>query len=165
MSTSRGITTTAALTITAAVTTAGSLTSTGAGEGLSLIIEQAPPFAWQGQEISLIFTVTNRLGAVAQNVELRNEVPAQLRFLAAEVPTGATLAEEEITPDGLAFVVTWPTLAPGASSTVTVRLQINADLPDGAVVDDLAVVSANGVEPLTAGVSIGMPPTALPDFQ
>ena len=113
----------------------------------------------------MIFTVTNRFRTVAQNVELRNEVPAQLRFIAAEVPTGATLAEEETAPDQLAFVVTWPTLAPGASSTVTVRLQIDADLPDGAVVDDLAVVSANGVEPYTAGVSIGMPPTALPDFQ
>jgi uncharacterized protein YgiM (DUF1202 family) len=168
IATTTRVTTTGGVTATTALTTAALSTATagaGPGQQLQLRIEQAPPFAWQGQELSLIFTVTNTTDAIARDVELRNEVPAQLRFIAAEAPTGATVAEEEPAAGRLVFIVTWPTLAPGASSKVTVRLQIAVGLPDGTVIDDLAVVSATGIEPYTSGVSIGMPPTTLPDFQ
>ena len=60
---------------------------------------------------------------------------------------------------------TWPEVAGGASVSATVRVRISEDLADGAVIDNLAVISAAGGEPSTNGIRIGMPPTALPTFQ
>jgi hypothetical protein len=44
-------------------------------------------------------------------------------------------------------------------------VQVASDLADGSVIDNLAVLSADGLSPVTEGISIGMPPLALPDFQ
>jgi uncharacterized repeat protein (TIGR01451 family) len=93
---------------------------------LVLAIEQNPPFAWQGQEVILTFTVTNKGERAATNVQLRNELPVELRFVEGQASSGATLTEEEVAEGRLAFVVAWPRVAPGQSQTATVRVQIQA---------------------------------------
>jgi uncharacterized repeat protein (TIGR01451 family) len=155
-------TTTTPLTTTAAVT---GTQSAGDAPALALAIDQNPPFAWQGQELILTFTITNNGEETATNVELRNELPVELHFVEGQASSDATLAEEDLTKGRLAFIVTWPSVAPGESQTATVRIQIQADLPDGSVIDNLAVVSAEGVKPYTNGITIGMPPASPPTFQ
>jgi uncharacterized repeat protein (TIGR01451 family) len=150
----------------AGVTTAASSTGTATGAPpLSLMITQSPRFAWQGQEIALVFTITNQGDTTASNVELRNELPVGLSYLQVEAPATATLSEEREEGERLAFVVIWSQLAAGAVETVTVRVRVEESLPDGGVIDNLAVLGATGVEPYTAGVTIGMPPVMPPTFQ
>ncbi|MCB0121432.1 MAG: hypothetical protein KDE58_04270, partial [Caldilineaceae bacterium] len=64
-----------------------------------------------------------------------------------------------------AFAITWPTLDAGTAKTARVRVQVADDLPDGSVIDNLAVIIADEVAAITGGISIGMPPTDLPDFR
>jgi uncharacterized protein YgiM (DUF1202 family)/DNA-binding transcriptional regulator YdaS (Cro superfamily) len=158
------VTATTAMTATATTTTTAAATTTSVIP-LDLVITQSPPSAWQGQEIELSFVITNNQGTALTGVALRNELPPQLAFVAASAAGAGEVAEEELAPDRFAFGITWPELAPGATLTATVQVQIQEDLPDGAVIDNLAVVSATGVEPYTVGISVGMPPTTLPTFQ
>ncbi len=132
---------------------------------LTLSITQSPPFAWQGQTINLQFEVVNPGSAAATDVQVRDELPAQLTFMAADAgPAGK--ADQQAGDSGNTIVnLQWPQLAAGQSVTGTVQVQIAGDLPDGSVVDNLAVVTAANAAPVTAGISIGMPPTILPDFQ
>ncbi|MEZ4870303.1 MAG: SH3 domain-containing protein [Caldilineaceae bacterium] len=132
---------------------------------LQLQIRQMPPYSWQGQPLTLEYLVANDSEVVAQDVEFRNELPQELQLIGpGEIGSGVFMTET--TPVGQpAFSITWPELAPGASITASVEVQIAADLADGLVFDNLAVVDATDFAPVTAGISIGMPPTALPDFQ
>jgi uncharacterized repeat protein (TIGR01451 family) len=132
---------------------------------LALTITQLPLFAWQGQTVTLQFQVVNYGNADAKDVQLRNELPAQLTFAAADPGAGGT-AEQQAGDGGQTIVsLHWPQLAAGQTVMGAIQVQIAADLADGSVVDNLAVISAVGVAPITAGISIGMPPTTLPDFQ
>jgi len=144
-------TTTTTATTAALATVTQSMTST-----LLVTVTMEPPFARQGDEVTLIYTVTNPGAVAATNVELRNELPAELHLAAmsADASNGVT-----------SFVVNWPTLAAGATTTVAITVTIAADLADGFVFDNLAVIAADGIEPYTGGITIGMPPDSLPSFQ
>jgi uncharacterized repeat protein (TIGR01451 family) len=166
-------TTTVAATPTTAPTVAATSATTSTTEvaavatpavSLDLTITQDPEFAAQGQEIELQFVITNPGDAVATNVEVRDELPAELTYVRVEIADG-DLIDETAGASPAVFTLSWPELGPGDSATATVTVQIADDLPDGAVVDNLAVVSADNVDPYTAGITIGMPPTMPPDFQ
>jgi len=62
-------------------------------------------------------------------------------------------------------VVRWPELQAGAAAAANVQVQVAEGMADGSVIDNLAAVVADDVQPVTAGISIGLPPVTLPDFQ
>jgi uncharacterized repeat protein (TIGR01451 family) len=158
------VTTTATVTITPTAT----LTGTGRASGpalLDLTIEQEPPFAQQGQVITLTFTITNVGGSDAVAVELRDELPPELSLIEAQAGGNGEYSEETLGANRFAFAITWPALAAGEAISATAQVQISQDLSDGTVFDNLAVASAEGLEPVTSGISIGLPPTTLPTFQ
>jgi uncharacterized repeat protein (TIGR01451 family) len=132
---------------------------------IELTIAQSPPYAQQGDEVTLTFVVTNLGTASATQVELRDEFPSELLFVEARAANDADILEEELDANRLALIITWPEVAGGASVSATVRVRISEDVENGAVIDNLAVISAAGGEPSTNGISIGMPPLALPIFQ
>ncbi len=158
-------TSSAPITSTATISASAALTATPAAPSLEFVMAQSPSFAWQGQELVLTLTVTNTGETTASALEMRTELPAAFRFSEAFVTEGGEFSEELTGSDQVALTVDWPTIAAGAAASANIRIQIADDLADGVVLDILAVVNAAGGEPITAGVSIGMPPTTLPTFQ
>lgn len=160
--------TTASIATTATVTTTNLTTVTGTTIGpalLSMAIEQVPHYAWQGQQLVLRFVITNIGDSTATEVALRDELPTELVFVEAFAADEGKVVEEVLESGQIAFTITWPEVAAGASVSAIVRIQIDEAAPAGAIIDNLAVVSAVGGEPHTAGVTIGMPPATLPLFQ
>jgi uncharacterized repeat protein (TIGR01451 family) len=132
---------------------------------LSLTLAQFPQYVWQGQTVTLRLVVTNQGTADATDVEVRSELPGTLAFIAGDPGAGGQWEQQSGNEGRIAISLRWPTLAAGQSATATLEVQVANDLADGSVIDNLAVLSAAGLAPVTEGISIGMPPLALPDFQ
>ena len=134
--------------------------------GLQLQIRQEPLYTWQGQEVVLVYLIVNN-GATVTDLQLRNELPPQLRFVGVEEWGGGTVTTENENAEAgpAVFTIQWPELAATGRAEVQVRVRVAQELPDGAVIDNLAVLTAQDVAALTAGISIGMPPRSLPEFR
>lgn len=132
---------------------------------LAVDVEQVPAFAWQGQQFILRYRITNLGQDAALALTLRDELPSELTLVEALADGAGAVVAERAEAGQLAFAITWPELAAGASVSVLVRIQVDAAVPDGAIIDNLAVVTATGGEPYTVGATIGMPPASLPLFQ
>lgn len=148
-----------------AITTTELLTQPVGVSPYLLTITQQPTFVWSGQQVALRFVLTNTGTATGLAVEIRDELPPELTFVAAEAGSEGTLSLENGTNDHDVAVLRWPQLDAGASVTATLLVQVADGLPAGSVIDNLAVAGSAAVSPYTAGVSIGMPPATLPDFQ
>ena len=132
---------------------------------LRLEIIQQPTFAWQDQLVELRFVVTNLGDAPLANVEIRDDLPRELSFVDAALPSDGTL-EQVISDSGSTiFAIHLPEVAAGERVTTTVTLQIATDVPDAGVINNLAVADAQNADSYTAGISIGMPPIVLPAFR
>lgn len=131
---------------------------------LTVGIEQRPPFAVQGKEIALIFTIANTDETTANNVVLRSELPAVLTLADVTASLAGEISQETGADGAAVVVVTWPAVEAGATATVNARVTVAADAPNGAVYDNLAAVSAENALDSSAGITIGMPPSMLPEF-
>lgn len=132
---------------------------------LELNIAQTPPFVWQGQEAEFSLTVVNRGDSPAFAVTIRDELPSTVTYLDGTASESGDVTREDASAGGVAFTVSWPELAAGATVTANIRVRIDDDVADGTVLDNLAVVSAKNAAQSTEGISIEMPPTSLPAFQ
>ena len=141
----------------AATVSASEPSATGAS--LAVAIVQQPPFAVQGKEIALVFTVKNTGATTATNVALRNDLPTQLGFVDATAADDGTIDQADS-----AVVVTWPSIPAGGSATATVRVMVAPDIANGTTFANLAAVTADDGASATAGITVGMPPSMLPEF-
>ena len=133
--------------------------------GLQLSMEQTPTLAWQGQAFNIQFAITNTTNAAVTKVELRDELPQELKFITANVGGQGKVVPQARVAGKDVVDVQWPQLAAGVTVTATIKVQLASNIPAGAVIDNLAVAAAANTASNTAGVSIGMPPANLPDFQ
>lgn len=161
---------TATTPVTDTVSAAQAITATASSEtpaapGLALTMEQTPTLVWQGHTFELHFTVTNTTEAKATQVELRDELPQELKFISAEASNAGKVVPQDSSAGRYVVDIQWPTLAVGATVTATVKVQIADKVANGSVIDNLAVAIAAGLDSTTAGVSIGLPPASPPDFQ
>ena len=138
---------------------------TSAAPGLALTMEQTPTLVWQGHTFELHFTVTNTTEAKATQIELRDELPQELKFVFAEASNDGKVVPQDSSAGRYIVDIQWPTLAAGATVTATVKVQIADKVANGSVIDNLAVAAAANLDSTTAGVSIGLPPANPPDFQ
>jgi uncharacterized repeat protein (TIGR01451 family) len=124
----------------------------------------APNMAVSGGEVEIRFIATNPSNVVANNVRIRNRLPATLVLIAADAEDGGTsLLETE--EDGATVVLfAWDTVAGGQSVEATILAMVAPDLPNGTVIDNLGVAYADNATGNTAGLSIGLPPAILPFF-
>ncbi len=131
---------------------------------LVLTQDYQPRLVWQDQQSTIEFVVSNPSNQTATNVVFRDALPVELVFIQAE----ADDAQVEVTTDShdgaTVLVARWPSMEPGSQRSLRVLVQVNASVPDGFVIDNLAVVAADNAESSTAGLSIGLPPQILPDF-
>lgn len=131
---------------------------------LQLEIGIEPAFVWPGREFTLTFVVTNLSDESVQNVSLGDELVETLTLISVSASESGT-ASSSIGASGATLVeAQWSEVAAGEAVSATVVLQVIDGLANGAVIDNLAAVGADGVDDITAGISIGMPPTTLPDF-
>ena len=132
---------------------------------LEVVMQQSPQFVAQGQPLAIQFAVTNTTEVDAVNVELRDELPPELNLITVTIGGEGDLVPQTGVAGRYVLDILWPELAAGESVTATLQLEVASDVPDGAVIDNLAVATADNATSTTAGITIGMPPTSLPDFQ
>ena len=137
---------------------AGAVTGTGA---LTVAIAQQPPFAVQGREIALIYTVSNDGSEDLTDVVLSSELPAPLSLIVATAGSAGEVSQAAGSP---AVMATWAGLPAGASVSATVRVRVADDIPNGTTFANLASVTAGNGETASTGITIGMPPSLLPEF-
>lgn len=160
------VTTTVATTTTETATTAAASAdvvtgTTGSGAVLDVTLDQQPPFAVQGKEIALVITIKNTGDAAAKNVALTNLLPAGLTLVNATASAQGTVATDQ---GAEAINVTWPSVAAGESVAATLRVKVAKDLANGSAFDEVATVTADNAEKAGTGITIGMPPSLLPEF-
>lgn len=132
---------------------------------LLMTMRAQPAFAWQGQRIQLQLTLHNRGALALTALHLRNDLPPELALIEATVSDGGAYRYTGAAERGPLLTIDWPSLPAAAQVTATLTLQIRADTPVGALIDNLAAVtSAENVEAL-AGLTLAMPPTGLPQFR
>lgn len=131
---------------------------------LQLSMRHEPQFVWQDESFQVVYTLQNESDTDAVDVELRNDFDAALEFVSVDAGDDAEVLTTEKN-DRTVLSVRWATLEPGAKVEVRVEVHVTTNLPDGAVIDNLAAVSAANAAAVTAGVSVSMPPVAPPDFQ
>ncbi|MEZ4710783.1 MAG: SH3 domain-containing protein [Caldilineaceae bacterium] len=132
---------------------------------LQLDVRMQPAFVWAGQEFTLDFAITNLSADSVQNVSFGTELAPTLAFVSTTTSGDGAAANSAAVSGATLVEATWAELAAGATANVTIALRVTDTMANGDVIDNLAVVGADGVDDITAGISIGMPPTMLPDFK
>jgi uncharacterized protein YraI len=145
---------------TVADTAADTVAATVAG-ALSVAVAQQPPFAVQGREIALVYTVSNAGAEDLTDVVLSSDLPGPLTLVNATAGAGGEVVQAVGDP---AVTITWPAVPAGESVTATLRVRVAADVPNGTTFANLATVTAAGGETAGNGITIGMPPALLPEF-
>ena len=158
------LTATAPMTTSAVVTTSSLLTSSK-DVTLAFQMRPSPAFVWQGQLVNLQFVIANRSQTPAVNVRLRDDLPASLQYSAAVISHNGQFQQQAKAAGSSIISLAWPQVAAGSEVTATVTLRVASNLPNGSLIDNLAVVAADNAGDVPAGVTLAMPPTVLPLFK
>ncbi len=132
---------------------------------LLLEMRPLPAFAWQGQTMALNFVVHNQSANAITGIQLRDDLPAELRFVAATIGSQGSLTHTNTTQTDSIFTIEWPELAANGRLTATVTVQIQSETESGILIDNLALVTTGEGDKALAGITIAMPPVALPQFR
>lgn len=163
--------TTGSTTDTATGTDTGTGTGTGtaadAAQGSPILVEMrpVPAFALPGQTVQLQITIHNRGATALTNVRLRDDLPDELAFVAATVSGQGVYRYSGAMERGPLLTIEWLTVPANTTATATITVQIDAATPNGALIDNLAAVTATGSDEALAGITLAMPPTRLPQFR
>lgn len=141
-------------------------TGNKAGAG-SLVLEMRPlpSAAWQGQSLAIQFVVRNRSNQAMTGVQLRNDLPDELAVLKEQIGNQGKVTYSGGRQRGPVITIDWPTVPANGQVSATVTVQIATDVADGALIDNLAVVKASQGAEALAGITLAMPPVALPQFR
>lgn len=133
---------------------------------LELTMSLNPRYVWQDLTFTLEFVVRNVGTADVTNVVLRDELLEDITFVTANASGGGGVVKESLDNGNTLITASWDALAAGSEHTLSVQLQMDEQLEDGAVIDNLSVVGATETSgSTTSGISIGLPPMALPIFK
>lgn len=138
--------------------------ATGETQPISLTVSHAPNFIWQGKTFDIQFTVSNPNDAPLSNLQVSDELPPGLIFVEAAGEGNPRIVERE-TPTGQLIIFRWTTLPADATVNATITATVDPTLPDGFVIDNLAAARATNGEYTTDAITLGLPPTSIPDFQ
>lgn len=132
---------------------------------MSLTIGHTPSYVWQGKTFDINLTVTNPNDNALRNLEISDELPEGLRFVAAQGEGAPTILERTTQNGNVLILIRWPVIPADAIVAARITVTVDPELPDGAVLDNLAAARAANGQYTTAGMSIGLPPAGIPDFQ
>jgi hypothetical protein len=135
-----------------------------ATQPISLTLSQNPPFVWQGKTFDLVITVVNPNDSALRNLEISNEIAGGLTYVSAG-GEGAPTVTERATETGTLVILRWPNIPADAIVNAQITVTVDPTLPNGSVIDNLAAARATNGEYTTGGLTIGLPPVSIPDFQ
>lgn len=138
---------------------------TPAEGSLALEMRPLPSAAWQGQNIDLQFVVRNRSNQALTSVQLRNDLPDELAVVKVQSGSQGQVNYNGARQSGPVVIIDWSTVQANSQVTATVTVQIAANIADGALIDNLAVVKTREGATASAGITLAMPPVALPQFR
>jgi uncharacterized repeat protein (TIGR01451 family) len=95
--------------------------------------------------LTYTITVTNTSQTAATNVTVTDPLPAGTVFISAAASPGSTLTTPTVGTNGTVTAVQ-PTLAPGATFTVTIVVRVNCSVPNGTVLSNTATVTTSTSE-------------------
>ncbi len=150
-----------------AVTASAASASADSDKKLPIVMSMSllPPYLQQGDQGKIIIEVSNPNLVDASSVELSDQLPVELSLLDVSVDGQAQVSEQTSTDGAPLVLVRWATVPAGESVQATLVVQIAADVIDGYVFDNLAGARGGNTTYTSSAVTIGMPPTLLPDFQ
>jgi len=133
-------------------------------EPLSIEFVMDPPFVWQGITGTLEINLTNPNTEAVTNVQLSDELPAELALLDAAADGGGEVEQTDTAGGRPLIVVRWDTIPGGTSASASITFQVASDLANGVIIDNLVAVRGANAPYQTAAVTIGMPPAQPPTF-
>lgn len=110
----------------------------------NLLVQQGatPDPVTVGKTVTYISTVTNQGPDVAHNVKLTNNLPESLTFVSCSATSGGVCTGSANNQS-----VTFPSLADGASASVTIVATVNESLTEGTVIDNTVTVESPTPDP------------------
>lgn len=138
--------------------------SVRAAEPLQVGFRIDPPFVWQGITATLTISVTNPNAVDVVLAELSDELPSALTLLDARATAGGVV-ETVTTPEGRTLLLfRWAQIPAGTGVSALIDVEVDDDLPPGAVIDNLVGVRAGNADYGAGAFTIGMPPLFPPVF-
>ncbi|WP_133501652.1 beta strand repeat-containing protein [Cognatilysobacter terrigena] len=114
-------------------------------------VASAGPY-YPNQTVTYTLTVTNNGAGTADAVSLSDTLPASMTFVSLTAPAGWSATTPAVGASGTVTATT-ASLAPGATATFTLVVQIPAGAANGSTFSDTATVSASSVDPAPANNS------------
>lgn len=142
-----------------------SAASSGSALPLQLSLSLSPELIAQGETGLLVLQVTNPNQEPVLNVEVSDQLPPELELVSVAATAGGTVSQRTGDTDSSLVVTEWASIPAGGSARVVLTVRVADSLTDGAVFDNLAGAQGSNTGYASAGVTIGMPPALLPDFQ
>ena len=156
------------LLITAApllASSAGATTAAPAQPALQVQLIPQQRFVWQGQRLTVQFNITNPKTEKIRLLSIRTDLPPELQLLTATTNAAGSQEIQGQATAGPVVILNWPEVTPNTTVTATLDLQIATEVANGAFIDLIAAVSAEGEAPVLSGIKVIMPPKRLPLFR
>lgn len=133
----------------------------------TLVLEMRPlaSSVWQGQNVAIQFVIRNRSNQAFTGIQLRNDLPDEMAVVNAQISNQGKVSYSGVRQSGPVMTINWPTVQANSQVTATVMVQIATNVADGALIDSLAVVKTSQGGEALAGITLAMPPVALPQFR
>lgn len=132
---------------------------------LEAVAWQEPAFAAPGDTVLLRYLITNTGTDIARNVQVRNELPAELQLNQGAGSPHASFDRVSTEAGATVYSLLWDAVPAGESVSATVAVTLDPTLAHGSVIFNLAAVGALNAAAQTAAITISTPPLGLPSFQ
>jgi hypothetical protein len=151
-------------TVTAAASVEAA-SATGAKLPVTFEMSISPELPIQGQDATILVKLVNPNADDLLKIEVSDQLPSQLELVDVTASSRGTVVEQK-SGDGLPIVLArWNTVPAGAEVELTIEVRVIDDVADGSVFDNLASVTGSNSSYASGAITIGMPPSMLPDFQ
>jgi uncharacterized repeat protein (TIGR01451 family) len=109
---------------------------------LSLTADVSPETVLTGSAVTYTFTVTNEGAGIAEHVTVTDALPAEMTFLTCSATGGGACGGS-----GNARRITFDTIMPGATETVTLIATLKCEIRDREEIGNMASVRASNRDP------------------
>lgn len=117
--------------------------------GLALFLTSSPYAVIAGNQLTYKITVTNDSGQIEEDVEVTDDLPAELTLISASATGGGILGGS-----GNHVTVRFPSLALGASASVTLVTQVSCSAANFSSLTNMATVTSSASGPVSSNTLV-----------